>query len=97
MEIEAPILKGQKQDGRQPGVSEIADTPEGDTVGTGERIRDPSGLPDAPERSVERGEETIVSQQDGKTKKEERVDVCDLKEFFFLQQTISFINLLLTK
>ncbi|KAF4074199.1 hypothetical protein AMELA_G00236790 [Ameiurus melas] len=84
VEIEAPVLEDQKQDGCQHGEPEVADAvipppvekPEGDTVGADERIHHTNGLPDAPE-SVERGEEATTSQQDGEKKEEESVDVAD--------------------
>ncbi|MCJ8747114.1 hypothetical protein PDJAM_G00149660 [Pangasius djambal] len=84
VELEAPALEDQKQDGRQPEEPEIADTvipppvekPEGDTVGADERIHHTNGLPDAPE-SVEGGEEAIMSQQDGEKREEESVHVVD--------------------
>lgn len=83
-------MEDQEQDGHQPGAPEIADAdipppaekPEGDTVGTGERIHHTNVVPDAPE-SVEKAEEAITSQQDGERTEEESADVVvsDLKEF----------------
>ncbi|KAI5088119.1 heat shock protein beta-1-like [Silurus meridionalis] len=83
VETEALFSKDQKQDGHQPGQTEIAEEvistpaekPEGDTSGTDEMIQQPSGLTDAPE-SVE-GQEAIASQQDGEMREEHKVDVAD--------------------
>lgn len=100
VEIEAPVLEDQKQDGHQPGQPEIADTaipppaekPEADPLGAAdERNHHTNGLPDAP-GSVEGGGEAITSQQDGEKREEESVEVVVsyLKEFI---PTVLFVHL----
>lgn len=98
VEIEAPVLEDQKQDGRQPGEPKIADAvippsaekPEGETVGADERIHPIIGdVPVAPE-SVGVGQEAITSQQDGENRKEESADV--VVSALYLNKMYSFVH-----